>query len=147
MKAYSPILRLWLSGLLNLLSTRETPPALPTLMIVDEAAQVGRMESFVTAMTLMRGYGLKLWTFWQAASQLDIYGSDAKTILDNAGVVQIFGVRNYRAATDVANLLGGILPDTLMEMKPDEQMLLVNGGRPFVARQVRYYDREKAGAL
>ena len=143
-RAYASLLRLWLSGLMNLLTLREQPLATPTLMLVDEAAQLGRVGSFVTAMTLMRGYSLKLWTFWQAVSQIEIYGTQARTIIDNAGVVQVFGVRNHRAAAEIANLLGGIAPEALAAMGADEQVLLVEGdGLPRFARQIRYYEEEK----
>lgn len=146
-RAYAPLLRLWLSGLMNLLSTRETVPRLPTLMMVDEAAQLGRVDSFITAMTLMRGYGLRLWSFWQAASQLEIYGPHAKSIIDNAGVVQIFGLRNHRAAAETAALVGGIMPETLLSMGAEEQMVMVEGSPPSLCRQVRYYSDQMFAGL
>jgi hypothetical protein len=40
------------------------------------------------ATTLLRSGGLTVWTFWQNAAQLQIYGTQANTLLDNAGVVQ-----------------------------------------------------------
>ncbi|MBN8925671.1 MAG: hypothetical protein BGO51_24390 [Rhodospirillales bacterium 69-11] len=139
---FAPILRLWLTGLMNLLTMRETVPEWPTLMMVDEAAQLGRVDSFVTASTLMRGYGLKLWTFWQSASQLEIYGSDGRTLIDNAGVVQVFGVRNYRAAAEAAALLGGLSAEQILAMGREEQLLMIEGGAPQRCRQIRYYSDE-----
>lgn len=55
--------------------------------------------------TLLRSWGLTLWTFWQNAAQLQIYGTQANTLADNAGVIQAFGARNLRMAQDLANLL------------------------------------------
>jgi type IV secretion system protein VirD4 len=138
--AYAPILRLWMSGLMHLMSTRDRVPTLPCLMMVDEAGQLGRMESLVTAMTLMRGYGMKLWTFWQAASQLEVYGAQAKTIIDNAGVVQCFGSRNLRAANEIAALLGGVSGETILRLGHSGQVVMVEGTEPRTCRQVRYYD-------
>jgi type IV secretion system protein VirD4 len=138
--AYAPMLRLWLSGLLHLLSTRDSVPSIPCLMMVDEAGQLGRMDSLITAMTLMRGYGMKLWTFWQAASQLDIYGSQARTIIDNAGVVQCFGIRNLRSANEIAALLGGVSGETILRLSASEQLVMVEGDAPHTCKQVRYYN-------
>ena len=138
--AYSPILRLWLSGLMNLLGTRQSVPKHRTLMLVDEAGQLGRMESFITASTLMREYGLSIWTIWQNAAQLEIYGSQARTLIDNAGVIQCFGMRNSRMAGEIAALIGGISAERLVGMGKDEQMLAIDGAGPKVVRQIRYYE-------
>jgi type IV secretion system protein VirD4 len=106
----------------------------------DEIAQLGRLDAFLTASTLMRGYGMQLWTFWQNVAQLALYQEQARTILDNAGVVQLFGARNRRMAEKFAGLVGGISADTIMEMRQDELLLLVEGGTPRYARRVRYFE-------
>ncbi len=146
--AYSPLLRIWLSGLILAITQRKTPPKGRTLMLVDEIGNLGRIDAFVTAATLMRSWGLTLWTFWQNPSQLQIYGHHANTLVDNAGIIQAFGARNRRMAQDIANLVGGISPDELLNMPKDEQILLIEG-KPVRCRQTRYYeDREflsKAG--
>lgn len=142
-KAYAPILRLWLTMLMGLFTTRRAPPKIPTLLMIDEAAQLGRMDAFESATTLMRGCGLKIWTFWQSISQLDIYGAAAKTLVDNAGVVQVLGVNNRRAAQEIADIVGGITADELVEMsnaRPPRQLLAVSGRRPRICGQLRYFD-------
>jgi len=80
-----------------------------------------------------------LWTFWQNAAQIQIYGSQANTLVDNAGVIQAFGVRNRRMAQDFANLVGSVAPDDIMNMPPGEQILLIEG-KTIRCRQPRYYD-------
>ena len=83
-----------------------------------------------------------MWSFWQNAAQLQIYGSQANTLLDNAGVVQIFGIRNYRMAQDLANVVGGISADALLKLPKSEQILLVES-KLQRCRQLRHYeDRE-----
>jgi type IV secretory pathway TraG/TraD family ATPase VirD4 len=79
-----------------------------------------------------------LWTFWQNASQLSIYGPHANTLIDNAGVVQIFGARNFRMANDLANLIGGISAEEILKMPKDQQVLLIDGKLTRCA-QARYY--------
>ena len=40
-------------------------------MLCDEIASLGPMDAFLMASTLMRGWGLTLWSFWQNPSQLE----------------------------------------------------------------------------
>ena len=137
---YAPIVRLWLSGLMQLLAQRTSPPHRRTLILADEIAALGPMDAFVSATTLMREWGVILWSFWQSLAQLGSYGCHSRTILDNASVIQLFGVRNYRSAQDFVELVGGIHAEDIIFMAKDEQLLLVEGGAPYVAKQVRYYN-------
>jgi type IV secretion system protein VirD4 len=142
LSAYRPLLRMWLSGLLLLLTQRRHPPKERTLMLCDEIGNLGRLEALLMATTLLRGGGLTVWSFWQNAAQLQIYGPQANTLLDNAGVIQIFGIRNYRMAQDLANVVGGISADALLGLPHNEQILLVES-KLQRCRQVRHYeDRE-----
>jgi type IV secretion system protein VirD4 len=136
--AYAPLLRMWLSRLILAMTQRKTLPKERTLMLVDEAGNIGRIDAFLTASTLLRSFGLTLWSFWQNAAQLSIYGPQANTLVDNAGVVQVFGARNHRMAQDIANLIGGVSPDEILQMAPDQQILLVEG-KIVRCRQIRHY--------
>jgi type IV secretion system protein VirD4 len=136
--AYRPLLRMWLSGLILSLTQRKTPPTQRTLLLCDEVGNLGRIDALLTAATLLRSWDLTLWCFWQNAAQLSIYGPQANTLVDNAGVVQVFGARNHRMAQDIANLIGGVSPDEILKMKPDEQILLIEG-KLIRCKQARYY--------
>jgi type IV secretion system protein VirD4 len=140
LSAFKPLLRLWLSGILLAFTCREEAPKSRTLMLCDEIGNLGKIDAFLTAATLMRSWGITLWSFWQAPSQLKIYGDQANTLVDNAGVVQCFGARNRRMAQDFVNLVGGVDADTILNMKAGEQLLLIEGGVPTRAKQVRYYE-------
>ena len=142
LSAYKPLLRAWLSGLMLALTQRKTPPKERTLMLCDEIGNLGRLDALLTAATLLRSWGLTLWTFWQNAAQLSIYGSQANTLVDNAGVIQAFGARNQRMAQDIANLVGGIAPDELLSMSADEQVILMEG-KPIRCKQVRHYNDKR----
>ncbi len=137
--AYRPLLRMWLSGLILAMTQRRTHPKERTLMLCDEIGNLGRIDALLTAATLMRSWGLTLWTFWQNTAQLQIYGAQANTIVDNAGVIQAFGARNHRMAQDLANIIGGIAPEEILRMKPDEQILLIES-RITRCKQARYYN-------
>jgi type IV secretion system protein VirD4 len=142
LNAYRPLLRMWLSGLILLLTQRRNPPEERTLMLCDEIGNLGKLEALLMATTLLRAGGLTLWSFWQNAAQLQIYGSQANTLIDNAGVIQIFGIRNYRMAQDLANVIGGISADALLSLPKNEQILLIES-KLRRCRQVRHYeDRE-----
>lgn len=142
--AYSPLLRLWLSGLIMALTQRKQLPKERTLMLCDEIGNIGKMEPLLTAATLMRSWGLTLWSFWQNAAQLQIYGTQANTLTDNAGVIQIFGVRNYRMAQDLANVIGGISAEELLRLGKNDQVLLMES-KLLRCRQVRHYEDKLFG--
>lgn len=139
--AYRPVLRVWLSSLILAMTQRKTLPKERTLMLCDEMGNIGRVDALLTAATLMRSWGLTLWTFWQNVSQLQIYGSQANTLVDNAGVIQAFGARNLRMAQDLSNIIGGVSAEQIMNMKGDEQLLLIEGER-VMCKQARYYSDE-----
>jgi type IV secretion system protein VirD4 len=137
--AYRPVLRMWLSGLILALTQRKTRPKERTLMLCDEIGNLGRIDALLTAATLLRSWGFTLWTFWQNAAQLQIYGTQANTLVDNAGVIQVFGARNRRMAQDFANLVGGVTPEDIQNLAADEQILLIEG-KAQRCKQVRYYE-------
>jgi type IV secretion system protein VirD4 len=132
--AYRPILRTWIAGLLMALTLRKGKPENRTLMLCDEMGNLGKVEAFLTAATLLRSSGLTLWSFWQSPGQLPLYGDQANTIVDNAGVVQCFGARNRRMAQEFMNIVGGVDADTILKMGQDEQLLLIEGGTPTRAK-------------
>lgn len=139
--AFRPLLRVWLSGMVMAMTQRKAQPAERTLMLCDEIGNLGRLDAFITATTLLRSWGLTLWTFWQNVAQLQVYGSQANTLVDNAGVIQAFGARNRRMAQDLANIVGGLSAEEIMTLRPDEQILLIEG-KPLRCRQARYYNDE-----
>jgi len=141
LKAFSPVLRIWLSSLIMSMMQRSEPPAERTLMLCDEIGNLGRIDAFVTAATLMRSWGLTLWSFWQNVDQLKEYGTQANTLIDNAGVIQAFGAKNMRAAQDFVNIVGGLTADQVLGLPKDEQILLIDG-KCTLCKQARYYNDE-----
>lgn len=105
--AYNRLLRLWIASLVNSISLTLEPPVERILMIVDEMAQLGRMEPLIQAVSLLRGYGLNLWMIFQDLSQLQtIYGSQWKTFSSNARFQQFFGISDTDTAEYVSALSG-----------------------------------------
>ena len=56
------------------------------------------------------------------------------TLVDNAGVIQIFGARNRRMAQDFVTLVGNVDADTILNMPADERMLRLRASRPGASR-------------
>jgi type IV secretion system protein VirD4 len=106
--SHRAILRLWIGSLLMVLMRRA--PGLyadPTLLLIDETAQLGPMGELETAITLMRGYGMQVWTVWQDLDQIRAtYPGCWRTIINNSGALQSFGVRNAQAAAELETLFG-----------------------------------------
>ncbi|MFV1642666.1 type IV secretory system conjugative DNA transfer family protein [Phaeobacter sp. JH20_41] len=146
----------------------------PTLFLLDEFAALGRLEAVERAMGLMAGYGLQLWPILQDMSQLkDLYGERAGTFIANAGVQQVFGVNDFETAKWLSQMIGQetagfqtdsfkpgdgpsfsnnltgrdlLTPDEIMQLRPENQLLRVQGQATAVAQKLRYYaDPEFAG--
>lgn len=142
LESHKALLRLWIGTLLNVLLRRRCPPEAPTLLLLDEAAQLGHLPQLKTTMTLGRGYGVQVWTFWQDLAQLrQNYPQDWETILNNAGVVQMFGLNNGWVARGCAGLTDMPLKQ-LIQLRSDEQVLVLPGVEPRVARRIDYLTDE-----
>lgn len=86
----------WLRLFINLAlaSTESSPlkPKIPTLMILDEFAVLGRMQELERAIGQIAGLGLRIWTILQDMGQLKaLYKDRWETFLGNSGVIQCFG--------------------------------------------------------
>lgn len=85
-------LRLFIN--LTLAATESSPikPEIPTLMILDEFAVLGRMQELERAIGQIAGLGVRIWTILQDLGQLKaLYKERWETFLGNSGVIQCFG--------------------------------------------------------
>jgi len=99
LESHKAVLRAWVVTLLTAVLRRTNIPDMRTLFIVDEAAQLGSMPLLKTAITLLRGYGLQVWTFWQDIGQLrTLYPNDWTTMVANAAALQVFGIPRHGGA-------------------------------------------------
>jgi type IV secretion system protein VirD4 len=138
LESHRPLLRLLVGTLLVVLMRRSFIPSRRTLLLIDEAAQLGKLAHLKTALTLLRGYGATVWTLWQDLSQLrSSFEGDWETVLNNSGVVQVYGMTNGRMALSCAEVLG-VDAGELLRLGPNEQVLLRPGEGPRVARRVDY---------
>ncbi|MCO8146701.1 type IV secretory system conjugative DNA transfer family protein [Rhodovulum tesquicola] len=135
--SHGRLLRVWLGTILATVSERRVRPAIPDLFLVDEAATLGHLDELLTAASLLRGYGLRTWTFWQSVSQMtSIYGDRAAEILDNAGTLSMFGAANAASAGQLADLTG--YQGRILGMPMGEQILCRQGAEPVRASKLNY---------
>lgn len=86
-------LRLMITSLIQILQRAERKPeAAATLVILDEFATLGHMESIERAAGYIAGFGVKLWVILQDLTQLQsLYKGRWETFLGNAGMLTTFG--------------------------------------------------------
>ncbi|MDB5584480.1 MAG: conjugal transfer protein TraG [Bradyrhizobium sp.] len=100
-------LRLVIAGAIEALRKTLDPTGRPeTLIILDEFAQLGRMQSVETGVQLNAGYGIKFWIIAQNISQLkNLYGENWETFT-SAGALTSYGPRDPTTAQYLAKLSG-----------------------------------------
>jgi type IV secretion system protein VirD4 len=142
LESHGRLLRMWIMALLKLLTRRQGRPDRTTLFVLDEAAQLGPLAELRQAVTLLRGYGVQTWSFWQDVSQLQaLYPQDWQTIVNNCAVLQCFGAQNRMAADGMARLTGYLRDqdgDQILALNPYEMILQMGGRPPVVARKPDY---------
>ena len=74
-------------------------PAKRVLFVLDEFANLQRMNPVMQAVSLLAGFGASLWIFLQDLSQLEsLYGKGHETFIANADVFQVFGTADVKTA-------------------------------------------------
>ncbi len=138
LESHKGLLKLWVGTLLKAVTSRRVLPQNRTLFLLDEAAQLGNFTQLETVITLCRGYGVQCWTFWQDLAQLQgSYPTSWRTMLNNCGVVQVFGVNNLKMATDWAEYLP-LSAGRLVGLKRDEQAVQVHGEGVVISKRLNY---------
>ena len=138
LESHRALLRLWIGTLLTAVTSRRRLPRRRTLFLIDEAAQLGTLPALRQAITLHRGYGVQVHTFWQDLSQLRLlYPQDWPTMINNSAVLQVFGVANFQMAREWADVVGKD-PHELLGLGPDEAMVHLPGDAVRRCRRASY---------
>ncbi|MDX2177243.1 MAG: type IV secretory system conjugative DNA transfer family protein [Candidatus Sumerlaeia bacterium] len=125
--SHGTLLKLWTSTLMRLVLERERIPEGPTLFLLDEAAQLGHLDDLERAVTVGRGYGMQVWSFWQDLSQLEtLYPSSWTGLVNNCGVVNCFGAQNHLMRGECARLMG-VPVELAADLAADEQLAMMDG--------------------
>lgn len=137
LESHARWLRIVLGSLLALMVQRRGRPALPTLFAVDELAHLGPMPQLKQAITLLRGYGVRVALFLQSMAQLkSLWPRDHEAIAENCGLWLNFGNTSLAAARQVADPLGDVSAEMLFQMGRDELALHRAGEATVLARRL-----------
>jgi type IV secretion system protein VirD4 len=148
LESHGALLRLWVGALMLTVMGRRKRPKRSTLFLLDECAQLGEFGPLRQSMTLLRGYGLQVWPFFQDLSQLQrLYPKDWRTIFNNAGVFQLFGVANHLMARESSELIGDLDADLIRHMPKDRQIIATSGAKAMSARLPDYLEDKAFAGL
>ncbi|MBV9066262.1 MAG: TraM recognition domain-containing protein [Methylobacteriaceae bacterium] len=79
----------------------------PVLFVLDEFAQLGRLDAIEAALGIARGSGVQLWPFLQDLSQLkDLYPDRWQTFFTGAGALTFFAPKDGFTAEFVSRQCG-----------------------------------------
>jgi type IV secretion system protein VirD4 len=106
-RSQSGLLRLWVGSLFRAVIRGGLQETHKINFILDEAASLGRMEAVDDAIDKYRGYGIRLFLYYQSLGQLKKCFPDdqGQTLLSNTTQV-FFGVNDQQTAEYVSNRLG-----------------------------------------
>jgi type IV secretion system protein VirD4 len=108
LSSYSRLLRLWISTDIRAILSVQGKPKYRVLFLLDEMAQLGRMDSLRDAVSIVRGYGATIWTILQDLFQIKaLYPNDEwQPFVSSSKVQQYFGVADLETAKYVSEKLG-----------------------------------------
>ncbi len=139
LNSHAALLRLWLSVLLGIITERDYRPEKPTLLIVDELAQIGPLPLILEAVTLLRGYGLRAMLLLQSISQLrTMWPTAHETITENCGNLMTFGHTRKSQSRQIAEILGDISAEALFGLASDQLAINRVGSPTAIARKLDY---------
>lgn len=103
---FAPIIRVFFDVLITLKSRAPQAPSI--MLIVDEAALLGRFEALKRAMTFGRGAGIQTFPVLQDLGQLrDAFGpTGPQTFLGNSALQIWFGIQDYESAKYLSDAIG-----------------------------------------
>ena len=77
------------------------------LFLLDEAGSLHKMRTLEDAITIVRGYGIQLWTVFTDVPQMkDIYGDRFRSFFANTGVKLFFPARDTVTADEISRMSG-----------------------------------------
>ena len=107
LQTLAPLNRMWVSTILRALTRGLPDERRPVLFLLDEAGHLGKMQILENAVTIMRGYGIRLFFFFQSVDQVaECFGERATRFLDNIGLQLYFGTNAYESAEAISKRSG-----------------------------------------
>jgi type IV secretion system protein VirD4 len=121
---FAPLIRLFFDQLVGY-NTERTPRqdgslSVPTLVLLDEFARLGRMPRVAESLQYARAYGLRFCLLVQNRPQvMATYGSDAATdIWDNVGAECVFSTGDHVLAKQLSERFGDTTTTVITKNRP-----------------------------
>jgi type IV secretion system protein VirD4 len=105
----SRLLRLWVTTLYGAITECGEQEEHEVLFLMDEVGNIGALPCLYSAITLGRGYGLRVWLILQSIGQLKtLFPKDGEHQTAEASIDHkiFFGIRDYATAEMVSNYSG-----------------------------------------
>ncbi|MAQ84606.1 MAG: hypothetical protein CMH12_15380 [Maritimibacter sp.] len=138
--SHGTLVRILLTAMLRRMLRRKNKPERPTLLLVDEAAQLGRMPALTSAITLGRGFGIRAALLVQSLSQLSgAYGRDYQAIAENCSLLTMGGRTGFAMAEHLSTSgFGDVTPECIYGLSETETMIRANGQETRRLRKLDY---------
>lgn len=170
----APLLRLFFQQVMGLMQRKEPgeDEPYPVLMVMDEFRTLGKIETVLSAITTIRGFGGRFLIVVQGLSNLtEVYGREGRdNIVQNCGFQIFYTMSDQTSAEYVSKRLGkktvkqssksfgaGRTPsrsysemgkdlmsvDEIGRLDAKRSIIVVEGGWPVKAWRIRYYDEDR----
>lgn len=107
LRSQAAVMRLWVTALLRTVVARGAGNSRPVHMVLDEIAQLGRLEAVEDMLTIGRGYGIKITAIFQSMSQLKkVFPAGQEGVLLSNTTQVFFAVQDLETAKFVSERLG-----------------------------------------
>ena len=105
--SHSPYLRIVLTAFLQSMLKDSSAGAVPILVMLDETAQLGKLDILQSSIAVLRGYGVKVWQLWQDLPQhQSIFGDNFESTVANSGVLHAFAPQDMTTANFLSQRSG-----------------------------------------
>jgi type IV secretion system protein VirD4 len=143
--SHAGLMRLWLSSLMNIIGSRTVIPEQPTIFIADELASLGAVPEIFSAVTLMRGFGMRCVLVYQSLDQIKTqWPAGHRTVIDNCGVLATFGRIRAGQAMELAAIMGDVVGEDIVTL-PADQLYVARSGA--ASERLRKFDYLKDPAF
>jgi type IV secretion system protein VirD4 len=105
---YYRFARLMVQCLFNAVIVAPQPNDRNILVVLDEQASLGNLETLQTAVSTFPGYGVRVWSIFQDLNQMErIYGDPGwRTFMSSAGVIQCMTPNDLKTAKEFSERAG-----------------------------------------
>ena len=129
LESHAAVLRMWINCIMRTITRGGGDESNRVLFILDEIGNVGRLPILESAVTVMRGVGVRLWFIFQSEGQVkECFGDKAQTFLDCIATKQYFAIRSYETCESISRQAGDVTVPTTSEQDGTSDSRPTGGG-------------------